>query len=312
MCAVFVVLLLLHSSVSLVPELQLDASVKLIDVVGSPYFGDDTLEGSGVFYRSDLEEFFVVCDNLWQKVLDVDSLFSESESEYITLDNVSDIEEYEGITYHYNSSTYYMVTEDVSLIGPNRYQGRVLSFDENFNLLSQEFVDYTFRDSNKGFEGIATVTRDNQLYVLVICEGNSCKGDSEGTKPGNGTILVLREPALAFGKWQVVDSIQLPEITAGFEDYAGLDVYDNKWIAVVSQTDSKLWVGELDPDSWAVLGDGLTFDFPKTSNGKTQFCNVEGVSWMSKNQIVVTTDQNSDSPCDTYAESLCIFTVLWP
>jgi hypothetical protein len=135
------------------PELHLESAAKLIDVLGRPDSGEDVLEGSGVFYRSDLGEFFAVCDNIWREVLEVDESLTDENSEYITIDDqVTEIETYEGITYHYNSGTYYMVTEDVR-IGLQKYQGRVLSFDDQFNLLSQNYVDYTFRDSNKGLEG---------------------------------------------------------------------------------------------------------------------------------------------------------------
>jgi hypothetical protein len=143
----------------------------------------------------------------------------------------------------------------------------------------------------------------------VLCEGNSCLGGDEGQTPGNGTILVLSPPILASGKWDVVDSIQLPEINAGFEDYSGLDIYDNKWVAVVSQQDSKLWVGQLASDSWSILGDGSVFAFPKTLRGDVQFCNVEGVSWINATQVVIVTDQNSNPPCNTYSESICTFSI---
>ena len=130
--------------------------------------------------------------------------------------------------------------------------------------------------------------------------------------PGNGTILVLQSTGgILPDEWEVVTTIQLPSNSASFDDYAGLDVTSDGTIAVVSQQDAKLWLGQLDFDTWTIVGDedaGTTYTFPK-ENGSVVFCNVEGVSFLESNRIVISTDSDDKSPCDTYAESVATFTI---
>ena len=89
-----------------------------------------------------------------------------------------------------------------------------------------------------------------------MCEGNHCKGGDTGKSPGKGTILVLRfDPTFGSreGRWIVDDKIMLPS-ELPFEDYSGIDVYENRWITVVSQTSRLFWAGQLNQDSWSVEG----------------------------------------------------------
>mmetsp|Transcript_22727 Transcript_22727/g.29016 ORF Transcript_22727/g.29016 Transcript_22727/m.29016 type:complete len:173 (-) Transcript_22727:44-562(-) len=158
--------------------------------------------------------------------------------------------------------------------------------------------------------------RNGTHYLLGLCEGNNCEGGNDGKDPGKGTILVLEYDTSAGldGNWQVIDQILLPE-DLPYQDYSGIDVYDNEFIVVVSQSESSLWVGRLDDDNWTIRGGdngGFLFYFPIDSGGDKLFCEVEGVSWRSDNSVVITTDKTDDddaSSCDDHSQSLAVFTL---
>ena len=103
--------------------------------------------------------------------------------------------------------------------------------------------------------GLAIVMRNGTRYLLGLCEGNNCEGGDDGKDPGKGTILVLEFDTSTGlqGNWQVVDQILLPE-DLPYQDYSGIDVYDNEFIVVVSQSESSMWIGRLDDDNWTIRG----------------------------------------------------------
>jgi len=129
--------------------LVLVSSSKLIDIVGESPGGSAVLEGSGIIYRKDNNQSFVVCDNLYNEVIDVG--YQDS---YINLNKVHSIESYEGITFNNHTQTFYLVTEQINVPGTNRYKSVILSFNESFSLLTKSEVGYVFEDENKGIEGM--------------------------------------------------------------------------------------------------------------------------------------------------------------
>jgi len=272
-------------------------------------------EGSGVYYRRDTQNYYIVCDNLQNEVIMINTDLSPSSSSLISIRNPAISEDFEGITYNQYLNAYFVVTEDIKLVAPNRYRARILSFDDTFHLKSKNPVEYIFHVDNSGFEGISTVEKNGEIYVLALCEGNACEPKGPEFEK-NGTILVLKFNSnlfSEFGEWKVVASISLPQNNAGFSDYAGMDVFQNQWIAVVSQEDSSLWVGELDITTWKIKGEGYKTIFPLNGDEKMQFCNVEGISWITRDTIVVTTDSSdADKPeCCPYSQSISIFNVHW-
>jgi len=105
------------------------------------------------------------------------------------------------------------------------------------------------------YTGVSTVLRNGTLYLLGLCEGNNCEGGDNGKNPGNGIILVMvYDPHSGVeGNWQVVDQIQLPSALP-YGDYSGIDVFDNQYIVVVSQSASSMWIGRLDDETWTIRG----------------------------------------------------------
>jgi hypothetical protein len=66
---------------------------------------------------------------------------------------------------------------------------------------------------------------------------------------------------------------------------------DNGRVAVVSQANSMLWVGQLDDANWAWHNAGQLYEFPRADDGEIRYGNIEGVSWLSQSRIVTVSDK---------------------
>jgi hypothetical protein len=88
---------------------------------------------------------------------------------------------------------------------------------------------------------------------------------------------------------------------------------DGARIAVVSQDSSALWIGELRGDGLGFLDDGRIFHFPRDDSGKRIYCNVEGVAWITPEEITVVSDRrNKDGQkrrCKRKAQSIHSFRI---
>ncbi len=72
---------------------------------------------------------------------------------------------------------------------------------------------------------------------------------------------------------------------------------DDDRVAVVSQENSMLWIGAFDKSTWDWRDEGQIYEFPRMSDGEIQYGNVEGVSWITPNRVVVVSDRRkSDQP----------------
>jgi hypothetical protein len=111
--------------------------------------------------------------------------------------------------------------------------------------------------------------------------------------------------------WERVATVRLPA-TLGFEDFSSLAVAGDR-LAVLSQASSALWVGRIRPSSWEVAGDGAVWTFPPGPGGRTMYCNVEGVSWLSADTVVVVSDRakrdGQDERCRAKDQSIHVFTI---
>lgn len=147
-------------------------------------------------------------------------------------------------------------------------------------------------DPNKGLEGAAVVHKGDHSFLFGLCEGRGCNSDDSKNANGRGMIQIFEKTG---EKWAYLGPVLLP-VEVDFRDFADLAIRDDR-VAVVSQKSSKLWIGKLVPtiDSWKLIHECI-YSFPKKKNKKL-YCNVEGVDWVTDNQLVVVSDMASKARC---------------
>jgi hypothetical protein len=161
-------------------------------------------------------------------------------------------------------------------------------------------LDPVFQRQNKGFEGVGHLRRGDKEYLVGLWEDTVDQDD----KKGFGRLYVfLREDD---GVWAKPREIDLPP-TAQFEDYAAIARRGNR-VAVVSQKSQKMWLGEINEavDGFAT-GTGTVYRFPDERYG-----NVEGVSWISDDQLVMVSDRrkkNQPKYCAEKDQSIHVFRI---
>jgi hypothetical protein len=205
---------------------------------------------------------------------------------------------YEGITYNAAKQRFYLLVE-ARKHARGCYQALLVEYDDEFNYQKERPLDFTFKSGNKGFEAVAHVRRDNQDYVLALCEGNKCKCGSKGRKPGGGRVQVFEKKRK---RWAHSGTIALPA-TLPFVDYSGMSI-DHGRVAIVSQVNSMLWVGQFDEASWTWRDAGQLYEFPRSDQGTIRYGNIEGVGWISPTRIVTVSDRRKkkDQPDKALAE----------
>jgi len=199
---------------------------------------------------------------------------------------------YEGITYNAAKQRFYLLVEARKHTN-GCYQAQIVEYDDEFRYLKDRPVDFTFKSSNKGFEAVAHVRRDNKDYLLALCEGNKCKCGDKGRKPGGGRVQVFEKTRK---QWLHSRTITLPN-TLPFVDYSGMSI-DNGCVAVVSQVNSMLWVGTFDEVGWTWRNTGQLYEFPRSDDGTIQYGNIEGVGWITRTRIVAVSDRRKKNQPD--------------
>lgn len=66
---------------------------------------------------------------------------------------------------------------------------------------------------------------------------------------------------------------------------------DDDRVAIVSQVNSMLWVGNLDEADWTWCNEGQLYEFPRSNDGAIQYGNIEGVGWISPTSVVTVSDR---------------------
>jgi hypothetical protein len=214
---------------------------------------------------------------------------------------------FEGITYYEPERRFLIICEALKDRRGDR-RPAIEAYDHKLQRLGRDRLDFIVDAKNKGMEGIAYARLDGEDCVLCLCEGNKCKGGKKGQEPGGGRIRVYRASG---DKWDFQRTLKLPKAVR-FEDYSGIDV-DGTRIAVVSQVNSALWIGELRADGQGFLDDGKTFHFPRDDAGKKIYCNIEGIAWTAPDEIAVVSDRRDKDEqkrrCKRKDQSIHIFRI---
>jgi hypothetical protein len=196
---------------------------------------------------------------------------------------------YEGITYNADKQRFYLLVE-ARKQAKGTYHALIVEYDDDFKYLKERPADFTFKSDNKGFEAVAYVRRGEQDYLLALCEGNKCKCGAKGRKPGGGRVQVFEKKRK---RWAHSATIALPD-TLPFVDYSGMSTNHGR-VAVVSQVNSMLWVGQFDEASWTWRDAGQLYQFPRSESGSIWYGNIEGVGWISPTRIVAVSDRRKKS-----------------
>lgn len=241
------------------------------------------LEASGVTLRDDT--LFVAFDNMGRVArLAVD--LSPTPEGQAWLGDVDPKEGYEAICWHPPEGHFYTAIESIE-IGKKRHEAVVRRFDAQLTLLSSKNVAHPFKKANKGVEGLAALGQGEHLRLLALCEAPAGKG-----KKKRGEVLLLSEEA---DRWVVELTLTLPA-KASFKDFSDLALSPCGKLAVVSQEDSAMWVGQLD-ERRLTFDEGTTYLFPRDKKGRILYGNVEGVVWLSlgaRPRVAVVSDRAKD------------------
>jgi hypothetical protein len=192
---------------------------------------------------------------------------------------------YEGITYNVTKDRFYLLVE-ARKHSKSCYQAVIVEHDKDFRYVKERPIDFTFERSNKGFEAVAHLGLNSGDYLLALCEGNKCKGGAEGRTPGGGRLLLFEKTKKC---WSRLSTIALPKCLP-FADYSGMAI-DAGRVAIVSQVNSMLWIGQLDEANWSWRGDGELYQFPRSESGAIQYGNIEGVGWLTPTRVVAVSDR---------------------
>ena len=262
----------------------------------------DHLEASGVVAHEG--HFIIIFDNTGQVARIEASCAPANDNRWFSAH--ADVPGLEDMTYSVRQQRYYGLIE--ALPGPGgTYQAQVVEYDHHFVWQAQHSLPFAFDSDNKGFEGITTLQRGDAEYVLALCEGNHCCGGREGKQKGNGRIQIFQRITQG---WQHVGTIKLPKAVR-FTDYASLDIQGDT-VAVLSQASSRLWLGTLDQSAWVFIDAGRIWHLPREEHGQATYCNAEGVSWLTADQLVVVSDKRKKGEpkrCTAKDQSVHIFRI---
>ncbi len=257
-------------------------------------------EASGVVFVN--KKIYVVFDN-YSEVARINLNLNEAQ----LLGNKKKGIGYEGIAYNHINEEFYLVEESVNNKG--KWNARLTITNNEFVPKSKErWLKHNFEKDNKGFEGLTFVVKDNKTYILALCEGNDCEAGKGSKIYGAGRIIVFQKKKK---KWKYTTSIKLPQ-TLEFIDYSGMDLNSDNALAITSQESSAIWIGRLNLKSWTIVDDGAVYNFPKDKQENKLYCNIEGVAWITNDQLVVVSDaKKSDQPiqCKQKEQSIHIVSI---
>ena len=247
----------------------------------APPKGSSVLESSGVVAKDG--DYYVIFDNV-RRMARVDAGLVAGSRAHGWFGQRRGGDGYEDIAYSPQTRRFYLLIEAEKHVD-GTYKGLIDECREDGRFAGRHWIDFSFDTRNSGFEGLSAVRRQGRDYLLALCEGNRCRGGRKGRKPGGGRIQVLQR---AGAMWKPVATIALPPEVA-FTDYSAVAVRGNR-IAVVSQQDSRLWIGTLRRRDWTIAGRGAIYDFPRTRKGKPKYCTLEGLCWLSPRTFVLVSD----------------------
>src|SRR4051794_24278 len=281
-------------------EMRLVKERRLADLIAPPR-GSGVLEASGVVRKDGA--YYVIFDNIRQ-VARIDPSLSPESARHAWFGRRRDGDGYEDIAYSAARRRFYLLIE-AEKHSDGSYKAMIDECDDEGRFKGRRWVEVPFEKRNTGMEGLAAVSHAGAEYLLALCEGNRCRSGKRGRKGGGGRIHVLQRNRAA---WASIATIKLPK-SLDFEDYSAVALKGDR-IAVVSQMDSRLWIGRLRRGAWTIDGPGRVYDFPRTKKGKPRYCTLEGLHWLSDTRFVLVSDlskRHYPGGCRKTEQSIHIF-----
>ncbi|SBO43948.1 hypothetical protein [Cyanobium sp. NIES-981] len=237
------------------------------------------LEASGV-YAINESTCYVIFDNLNEVALIDTSLKSKSQNRIIPVLNVGT--GFEDITYDPHKEIFYLIIEALKDANGD-FHGLAGEYKRDLTFCSCRLLDVAFAKKNKGFEGVEHLWRDGNEYLVGLWEDALNQDDQ---RQGTGLLhLFLKADD---GAWTKEFAIELPS-TAQFKDYAAIAKRGNQ-VTVLSQSSRRIWIGKLNEAADGFAADaGIVYRFPSK-----HYANVEGVSWLSDNELVMVSDRRKN------------------
>jgi hypothetical protein len=271
--------------------LQLVRESKIRDLLPSD-LATDRLEASGVLVKDNY--YYVVFDNRAEIARLAHSLQADEANGLFGMDDAE--HGYEGIAFNEAKQRFYLLVEARKRKGGG-YEAEVYEYNDQFQHVKDRRLDFALASENKGFEAIAHARRGGEDFVLALCEGNKCKSGKAGRKPGGGRVQLFEKKKK---RWAHRQTVKLPK-SVRFVDYSGMSI-DNGRVAIVSQENSMLWIGQFHETDWAWRDEGRLYAFPRTETGAILYGNVEGVAWISPTRIVTVSDRRKSEHRGTEME----------
>ena len=284
------------------PVMTLVEEQKLSSLINPPR-GSSVLEASGVVAKDGY--YYVIFDNV-RRVARVHSGLEPGSDKHSWFGGPRDGEGYEDIAYSPHTRRFYLLIEGEKH-PDGTYKALIDECTENARFERRRWVDFSFEKRNTGFEGLSAVRWKGRDWLLALCEGNRCRAGRKGKRPGGGRIQVLQRAGRV---WKPVATIALPS-SVRFEDYSAVSMRGAR-IAVISQQDSRLWIGTLRFRDWTITGRGTIYDFPRTKKGRPKYCTLEGLCWLSPRSFVLVSDlckADQRKGCRKRDESIHVFRI---
>jgi hypothetical protein len=286
--------------------LELVDEAKLEELLGPSLAG--RLEASGVVARDG--HFYVVFDSS-SEIASVDGRLERQDgrNRFLSPGSRRGVG-YEDIAHDPSRDRFFALIEAMPHHGGG-FMAQVDEYDEGLRHVRSAWLDFPLERANKGLEGLSCARRGGETHLLGLCEGNGCRGGASGRQAGGGRIQVFREGG---HRWEHVATLRLPR-SLRFRDYSSIALTGDL-IAVLSQASSALWVGALSPSSWELASEGRRYRFPRDGENRAAYCNVEGVSWIAPDRVVVVSDKAKPSAqrkgCRIKDQSIHIFGIPAP
>lgn len=285
---------------------------------------------------------YAVCDSSWAISKFSSRLHPFAEGNVQVGDPNRDPDEdsdYEAL--FYDDGTFYAIRESI-LHGDKKYHAIIeeivmysfyyndtddqVGMETDYSVVETCSCELEFEGDSKGFEGAVPI-RDlnNELVILALCEGNHC---SEGKKDdtGHGVFVAMRKEIITNPDgstecvWMTVREISIPR-SADFADYSAATMNSEGRMAIVSQENSQVWIGQLngmredglwdvDAIQFSKDDDEDVYDFPKNNQCMTVYCNVEGIYWLNDEMLIAVSDKmkkKQDFRCFEKDQSVHVF-----